>query len=110
MKLTVPALMTAVLIASPAAFAQGVSNQSPGQRMQSQTKQHEGYPGASYYAPGQQKKNPKAKHTQRGSRVRLDMLQDTRLPVRVPTTRQNRDKFLYLFCGRVAFREAAFFH
>jgi hypothetical protein len=66
MKVTVPALMTAVLIASPAAFAQGVSNQSPGQRMQSQTKQHEGYPGASYYAPGQQKKNPKAKPYAKG--------------------------------------------
>ena len=65
MKLTIPTLIATVLIASPS-FAQGVSNQAPGQRMQSQTKQHEGYPGASYYAPGQEKKNPKAKPYAKG--------------------------------------------
>jgi hypothetical protein len=49
MKLTVLAVATATLIvASPVAFAQGVSSNAPGHK----TKNYKGSPGASYWAPG----------------------------------------------------------
>jgi hypothetical protein len=56
MKLVTLTTALSLIAVSTAAFSQGVSNEAPGQRMQSQTKQHAGYPGASYYAPGQEMK------------------------------------------------------
>ncbi len=56
MKLKILPVTTAILIAAaPAAFAQGVSGSAPGQQ---QPKNYQGSPGSSYYAPGQEKKNP----------------------------------------------------
>ena len=56
MKLAIIALTTAALIASaPAAFAQGVSNKTPGHQMQKATKSTA--PGASEYAPGHKMQN-----------------------------------------------------
>lgn len=53
MKLAI-ALSTAALIASsPALFAQGVSNKTPGHEMQERGSKN-GSPGASGYAPGQE--------------------------------------------------------
>jgi hypothetical protein len=53
MKLAI-ALSTAALIASsPAVFAQGVSNKTPGHEMQERGSKN-GSPGASGYAPGQE--------------------------------------------------------
>jgi hypothetical protein len=49
LKLSVLAVATATLIvASPVAFAQGVSSNAPGHK----TKNYKGSPGASYWAPG----------------------------------------------------------
>ena len=42
MKLAIIALSTAALIASPAAFAQGVSGKTPGHQMQKATKSRAG--------------------------------------------------------------------
>jgi hypothetical protein len=54
MKLTIIALSAAALIvSSPAVFAQGVSSKAPGQEMQ-QKGSVNGSPGASGYAPGQE--------------------------------------------------------
>ena len=57
MKLAIIALATAALIASPAAFAQGVSSKTPGHQMQKATKSTA--PGASEYAPGHKMQNAK---------------------------------------------------
>ncbi len=63
MKHSILTLTTAALIAaSPAAFAQGVSSDAPGHK----TKDYRGSPGASYWAPGQEKKNPKLKNPNPG--------------------------------------------
>jgi hypothetical protein len=54
MKLAMIAISTAALIASgPVAFAQGVSNKTPGHEMQEKGSK-KGSPGASGYAPGQE--------------------------------------------------------
>ena len=70
MKLTIVPFAIAAVMAVAPAFAQGVSSQAPGQRMQSETQtqkqSHPGYPGASYYAPGQEKKNPNIKPYEKG--------------------------------------------
>jgi hypothetical protein len=65
-KLTILTLATATLAAaSPAAFAQGVSSETPGHRMQSETqtqkRSHPNSAGASYYAPGQKMQRDRAK-------------------------------------------------
>jgi hypothetical protein len=65
MKFRILPLATAVLVASaPAAFAQGVSGSAPGQQ---QPKNYQGSPGSSYYAPGQEKKNPDISNPNPGS-------------------------------------------
>jgi hypothetical protein len=46
----------AVLLASPAAYAQGSSSNTPGHEMQQKGSRH-GDPGASGYAPGQEMQN-----------------------------------------------------
>ena len=70
MKPTILPFLTAALIAATPALAQGVSNQSPGQRMQSETQtqkaRHPNSPGASYYAPGHEKKNPNVRPYAKG--------------------------------------------
>ena len=70
MKLTILPLLTAALIAATPALAQGVSSQAPGQRMQSETQtqkaRHPNSPGASYYAPGHEKKNPNVRPYEKG--------------------------------------------
>ena len=54
MKYAMIAISTAALIVSaPVAFAQGVSNQTPGHQMQEKGSKT-GSPGASGYAPGQE--------------------------------------------------------
>jgi hypothetical protein len=70
MKPTVLVLVISALIAASPALAQGVSNETPGQRMQSETQRqkdsHPNSPGASYYAPGHEKNNPKVKPYEKG--------------------------------------------
>jgi hypothetical protein len=61
MKLSILTFATVALIAASPAFAQGVSDQSPGHRMQTQKQSHPGSPGASYYAPGQKMQRDRAK-------------------------------------------------
>jgi hypothetical protein len=70
MKRTILPLAIVALIAASPALAQGVSNQSPGQRMQSETQTQKesrpNSPGASYYAPGHEKNNPNVKPYEKG--------------------------------------------
>jgi len=65
MKLTILTIAAAALIAGSPAFAQGVSSQAPGQRMQNETQtqkqSHPNDPGASYYAPGQKMQRDRQK-------------------------------------------------
>jgi hypothetical protein len=63
MKLTILPLATAALIAASPALAQGVSNQAPGQKMQSDREKGKDSPGpgASSYAPGQKMQSDREK-------------------------------------------------
>lgn len=65
MRLTIfPLTATLLIAAAPAAFAQGVSGSAPGQQT---PKNYQGSPGSSYYAPGQEKKNPDITNPNPGS-------------------------------------------
>jgi hypothetical protein len=56
MKYAILVTAAAALLASPAAYAQGSSNNAPGQEMQQKGSKH-GAPGASGYAPGHEMQN-----------------------------------------------------
>jgi hypothetical protein len=59
-----PLTATLLIAAAPAAFAQGVSGSAPGKQ---EPKNYQGSPGSSYYAPGQEKKNPDINNPNPGS-------------------------------------------
>jgi hypothetical protein len=85
MKLTILTLATATLVAaSPAAFAQGVSSQTPGHRMQSETQTLPTPP-----VPRTTHLDKKCSATARRAKIhqvpaRPAMLRDVRLPARAP--------------------------